>query len=175
MASSRDPQATAVAPADQARAAREWAALRARLSTVTPQAVARIVLVIAVLIGTLWLAVGTWPALAPFLVGGVIAYQLLPAVDALDRAMPRFLAAVVSVVALVAARIAVVVIVLPPLAAGFVQLAVDLPNQAEIDAAIADLQRRLGSLGDGASAVVLPVATSLLTSVRELLSNASGG
>jgi predicted PurR-regulated permease PerM len=175
MAVARDPAATSVTPAAQARAAREWAALRARLRTVTPQAVARIALVTAVIGGSLWLATATWPALAPFLVGGLIAYQLLPVVDALDRVMPRFLAALISVVATVAAIVAIVVIVLPPLVSSFVRLAVDLPSQAEVDAAIVDLQGQLGALPDGASTVVAPIVTSVLNSVRGLLTNASGG
>ena len=86
-----------------------------------------------------WLSRRHPPALVlPFVVGGLIAYQLLPVVDALDRvhaARPRR-----------AARgrrrgrasdRGRCVIVLPPLAHAFVRLAVDLPTPADIDAAIA--------------------------------------
>ncbi len=44
------------------------------------------------LILMLWLAVSTWPALAPFAVGAVLAYALLPVVNWLDRFLPRTIA-----------------------------------------------------------------------------------
>ena len=84
--------------ARQQHAAAEWAALRGRLRTITPQAIGRSVVALAAIGGTLWLAAATWPALLPFVVGGLIAYQLLPVVDGLDRVLPRGLAALLSVV-----------------------------------------------------------------------------
>ena len=71
---------TATAAA-QRHAAREWAGFRARLATVTPQAIARAALAAGVLAGTGLLASATWPALLPFVIGGLIAYQLLPVVE----------------------------------------------------------------------------------------------
>lgn len=159
--------------ARQQHAAAEWAALRDRLRTITPQAIGRTVLALAAIGGTLWLAGATWPALLPFVVGGLIAYQLLPVVDTLDRVMPRFLAAALSVIVAVAVLIGAIVIVVPPLANGFVRLALDLPTSAEVDAAIADLQQQLGSLPEGSAAVIIPVVTTLVGTARDVLSGAS--
>src|SRR6478672_2265512 len=135
----------ASATARRAHAAAEWAALRDRLRTITPQAIGRGALTLGAIAGTVWLAAASWPALLPFVVGGLLAYELLPVVDALDRVLPRSLAALASVLVAVAVVIGIAVVVIPPLAAGFVRLASDLPTPAEADAAIDRLQARLGS------------------------------
>ncbi len=156
-------------------AAAEWAALRARLRTITPQAVGRSILTVAVGVVAIAVAVGTWPALLPFFVGGIIAYGLLPVVDVLDRFMPRAMAALLSVSAAVLAVGAVLVLVLPPLANAFVRFALGLPTAVEIDAALASLQDRLGSLPEGTAAVAAPILGQLAVAVRETLAGASGG
>jgi predicted PurR-regulated permease PerM len=167
---------TADAPDRRAHAAAEWAALRGRLQTVTPQAIGRTALTFAAIGATLWLAAATWPAVLPFVVGGLLAYELLPVVDALDRVLPRSLAALASVLAAVAVVIGIALIVVPPLAAAFVRLAGDLPTQAEIDAAIGRLQDQFGTLPEGsAAAVLIPVATTLAATVRDVFSGAAGG
>ncbi|HEY7131460.1 MAG TPA: AI-2E family transporter, partial [Candidatus Limnocylindrales bacterium] len=160
--------------AQKRRAAAEWAELRDRLRTVTPRGLGRTALAAAVVGGTIWLGLATWPSLLPFVVGGLIAYQLLPVVDALDRLMPRFLAALVSVLATVAAILAVLILVIPPLAGAFVRLASDLPTSSDIDQAIANLQARLGSLPDGSQAVIVPVVTAIATTARDTFAGAAG-
>ena len=161
--------------ARQQHAAAEWAALRDRLRTITPQAIGRTALVLAAIGGTIWLAAATWPSLLPFVVGGLIAYQLLPVVDSLDRVMPRGIAALVSVLAAVAILIGALVIVVPPLASAFVRFAVDLPSSADIDAAIARLQAQLGNLPEGSEGVIVPVVTTLASTVRDLFAGAGSG
>ena len=79
--------------AARARARAAWADLGDRLATVTPAAVGRAVLGVAVIAAITLFAAGTWPALLPFAVGGLLAYAVLPVVDGLDRIMPRALAA----------------------------------------------------------------------------------
>jgi predicted PurR-regulated permease PerM len=156
-------------------AAAEWADLRDRLRTITPQAVGRAV-VVAAAIGTgFWLTQATWPTILPFVVGGLITYQLLPVVDALDRVMPRLLASIVSVLAVVAVIIGIAVLVLPPLANVFVRFALDLPTSSDVDQAIANLQQRLGSLPEGSAAVIIPVLTAVATAIRDTVSGAAGG
>ena len=103
----------ATATARRAHAAAEWAALRDRLRTITPQAIGRGALTLGAIAGAVWLAAASWPALLPFVIGGLLAYQLLPVVDALDRVLPRSLAALVSVLAALAVVIAIGVIVHP--------------------------------------------------------------
>src|SRR5262245_9137063 len=154
-------------------AAAKWAELRDRLRTVTPQAVGRSALALAVLAGAGWLVSTTWPSFLPFVLGGLIAYQLLPVVDALDRMMPRFVAAIVAVVAAVAVVVGILVLLLPPLAAAFVRFANELPDQTDIQAAIDRLQAQLGSLPQGSAAVVIPAIASLAGAVRDVFAGAS--
>src|SRR5262245_53540665 len=130
--------------ARQDYAAGQWAAFRARRRTGTPQALGRGARTAVVMAAALWLGVATWPAVLPFVVGGLIAYQLLPLVDSLDRFLPRLLAALLSVLAAVAAVAAVALVVLPPLALAFVRFAVDLPTSAQINQALQDLEAQLG-------------------------------
>jgi predicted PurR-regulated permease PerM len=161
--------------ARQTHAAAEWAALRDRLKTVSPQAIGRALLAVAAVGVAVWLSVASWPAVLPFVVGGLVAYQLLPVVDAMDRVMPRALAALIAVLVAVGAIVAVLIVVLPPLARGFVRFAVDLPTAADIDAAIANLQNQLGSLPEGSADIVVPVATTLAATARDTLAGAAGG
>jgi predicted PurR-regulated permease PerM len=154
-------------------AAAQWADLRDRLQTVTPQAIGRGLVAAVALAGALWLSIASWPALLPFVIGGLVTYQLVPVVDALDRVMPRMLAAILSVIAVVAAIIAIAVLILPPLATVFVRYAVDLPTAADIDAAVARLQQQLAALPDGSAAVVVPVLTTLAGTIRDVFSGAA--
>jgi predicted PurR-regulated permease PerM len=161
--------------ARQRYAAAQWVELRDRLRTVTPQAVARSAIAIAAVAGAVAVTRATWPALLPFFLGGLVAYELLPIVDALDRVMPRFLAAVVAVVGTVAIIVGIAILVLPPLATTFVRFAQELPTSAEIDQAVARLQGQLGSLPEGSAAVVVPVLAALAGTVRDAMSGSANG
>jgi len=148
--------------------------LRARLRTVTPQAVGRAALTAVALVGAAWLASATWPALLPFVVGGLIAYQLLPLVDTLDRFMPRGLAALISVLAAVAVVVAIAVVVLPPLALAFVRFAVDLPTSDQINQALQNLEAQLGNLPEGSAGVLIPILDSVATAIKDAFAGAAG-
>jgi len=167
--------AEASAQAGRAHAAAEWAALRARLQTITPQAVGRGLLTLAAIGGTVWLAAASWPALVPFVVGGLLAYELLPLVDALDRVLPRSLAALVSVLAALAVVVVIGLIVIPPLANGFVRLSQTLPTPQQVDDALNRLQAQAGSLPEGSAALLLPVVGTIASTVRDIFSGAAGG
>jgi predicted PurR-regulated permease PerM len=158
----------------QVHASAEWATLRARLRTVTPQQLGRAALTAVVFVGAAWLAAATWPAFLPFVVGGLIAYGLLPVVDALDKFMPRWIAALVAVLGAVATVAAIAIVVLPPLALGFVRFASDLPTAADIDAAVQRLEAQLGNLPEGSAAVLIPVLGSIGSTVHDAFANASG-
>jgi len=161
--------------ARKAYAADQWVDLRDRLQTVTPQAIGRATVAVVATVGAIALTVASWPAAAPFIVGGLVTYELLPVVDALDRVMPRLLAAILSVLAVVAAIVAIGLLILPPLANVFVRYAADLPTPADIDAAVARFQQQLASLPDGSTAILIPILTSLASTVREAFSGATGG
>jgi predicted PurR-regulated permease PerM len=156
-------------------AAREWAVLRARLRSITPQTLARAALGTAVVATVVGATLATWPALLPFAIGGLIAYTLLPVVDGLDRVMPRWLAAVVAMTGLLAAVIATFAIVAPPLAVGFVQLARELPTGGEVDNAVSSLEEQVGVLPEGSQAVVVPVLQAAARVVSDLFSGMTTG
>lgn len=157
--------------ARKAYAARRWAELRDNVASTTPQAIGRAALTVAVVAGSLWVAVATWPTLLPFMVGGLIAYMLLPVVDALDAVMPRGLAAGLSVLGVLAAIVAVGVIVGPPLVRAFAQLAVDLPTAADINAALDRARTQLASLPEGSAAAVIPVLATLAATARDVVAS----
>lgn len=159
----------------QARAAAQWERLRQRLRTITPQALARSALVVAVTGAGLWLTAATWPAAAPFAIGAILAYVLLPLVDSLDRIMPRSLAAIIAVVAVVGVIGAVLVVVLPPLAGAFVRFAAELPTAAQIEEALARMQAGEVSLPEGSQVIVVPALEALAGAVRAALADTSGG
>ena len=65
-------------PEARARARVRWADFRNRLESVSPEAIGRGLLALAVIGIALSLAIASWPALVPFIVGAVIAYAVLP-------------------------------------------------------------------------------------------------
>jgi predicted PurR-regulated permease PerM len=158
-----------VDPTRASRAAAEWSAVRARIRSITPRTLARAGLAAAVATGVAAATIGTWPALLPFAVGGLIAYTLLPVVDGLDRVMPRPLAAVTAMTGVVAGLIAILALVVPPLAAGFVRLALELPTSEEVRAAVLEFERSLGG-PEGSEGVVAPVAQALAAVATDLFS-----
>ena len=157
-----------------ARSRAEWASLRRRLETVTPATLARAGLTVGAGLVVLAVAAGTWPALMPFLVGAVIAYSVLPLVNRLDTVLPRGLAALVSVLAVVGLLVAIVAIVLPPLVASVGQLATSLPGREDVDRALADAETWLGGQPLG-NDVLAPALTSIVLRIRETMQSASGG
>jgi len=159
----------------ESNAAREWAALRGRIRTITPQALARAGLTVAVTAGIAAATTSTWPALMPFAVGGLIAYALLPLVDALNRVMPRPAAAALSMAGVVVGLIAVLALVVPPLAAGFVRFALELPAGSEVRDAVLSFDDRLGIPPDASATVVIPVVEALARVVKDAFAGMSGG
>ena len=155
-------------------AAAQWDGLRDRLRTVTPQAIGRAVLATTVVGGALWLGAATWPAVVPFIAGGLFAYLLLPLVDALDRILPRWLAAVIIVLAAVAAVVAVLAVVLPPLAGAFVRFAGELPTAQQIKDAIDRWQAGQATVPDGSQVIVVPALEALASAIKAALADASG-
>ena len=163
------PPARAAARA-HARAA--WADLRDRLATVTPAALGRAGLGLAVVATVVAAVLATWPALLPFAVGGLLAYAVLPVVDALDRILPRSFAAVLSMLAVLALAVGVLVIVVPPLTSAIIELSGRIPSPDEIDA---QLQSLLGGLPEEARTIAGPILVTVAAVARDGLGDASGG
>ncbi len=122
-----------------------------------------------------WLAVASWPALAPFLVGAVLAYAVLPLANRLDRYMPRVLAAVLAELVAVAILAGVVIAIVPPLVNGVVQVAGRLPSQAEVQASLASLEASLGELQEPVRGIVLAVVTEATASLRRAMDGTVAG
>ncbi|MCO5194605.1 MAG: AI-2E family transporter [Anaerolineae bacterium] len=78
------------------RSQHAWRAFGRRIRSITPSELGRSLLVLGVIGLLLWLIIGSWPALVPFLIGGVFAYIMLPFVNWMDRFMPRALATTIS-------------------------------------------------------------------------------
>jgi len=156
----------------RARAAAEWSALRQQLQTITPTGAARGALVVGVFLAVAAMVVATWPTLLPFAVGGLIAWAVLPIVDALDRVMPRSLAAILSVVGVIALVVAVVVAVLPPFALALIEFARQIPDQAQINSEVSTL---LAGLPDETRQVVEPILTAAAAVAGDTLNGSSGG
>src|SRR5262245_2492149 len=85
------------AAAERARGA--WQDLRLRLRGVTPSGLAHAGLILGAIATTGWVVKATWPALLPFVVGGVVAYIVLPIVNRLEAVMSRPLAALATMLA----------------------------------------------------------------------------
>jgi len=155
----------------QARARLAWADLRGRLATVTPAALGRTVLTVGVIALMFGFAAATWPTLLPFVIGGLLAYAVLPVVNALDRIMPRALAAAITMLGAVAALVAAIVVVVPPLAGALVELARQIPPADQIDQTV---EGALGGLPADARTAILPIATEIAATLRTALDDTSG-
>jgi predicted PurR-regulated permease PerM len=154
---------------DRARAS--WAALGDRLRTVTPAALGRTVLTVLVIATIVAFSAATWPTLLPFVVGALLAYAVLPVVDALDRVMPRGLAAVTAMLGAVAVLVGALVIVIPPLTSSLLQLAGQLPAGSALQDAI---DEALAGLPQEARDVVVPIIISAAEAIRGGIDSTSG-
>jgi predicted PurR-regulated permease PerM len=157
--------------AGRARARVAWADLRGRLATVTPAALGRVALTIVVLAVTIGMMVATWPALLPFVIGGLLAYTVLPVVNTLDRVMPRFAAAALSMLGIIAIVDAAIVAVVPPLVSAIIEVAGLIPSPSELDSAV---EGALGDLPQESRDIIAPVLLALTTAVENGLSGVSG-
>ena len=153
-------------PEARARAGVRWATLGNRLRTISPEALTKGAIA-ALVVGTAaTLSVATWPSLAPFFVGTVIAYAVLPIANRLDTFMPRVIAALLAELVAVAILIGVLLIVVPPILNGLVEVALRLPSGEELRGRLVGLQAELGELPEPARTVVLAVATESATNLQ---------
>jgi predicted PurR-regulated permease PerM len=169
----RTPQDAAIArlrPARE-RSRAEWALLRTRLATITPQAIGRGTLSLVVVLVAAWLAVATWPSLLPFAIGGLLAYTIYPLVGVLDRVMPRVLAAAIALAAGLVALVVLVAIVIPPLVAVTIEVLRELPGSTQLADLRAQLDAYLATLPEGARALVVGVLERVSSIVSSGLSS----
>ena len=150
----------------QQRAGAAWRALGARIRTVTPAGVGRIVVVTFTVLALAALLGVTWPAIVPFLAGGVLAYAVLPVVDRLDRYMPRAVAGLLAVVAVVAAVIAFLVVVGPPILAQLVKIFLELPTGDRLADVGVRVRDWLATLPDGSRTIATEVIERVVTILK---------
>ncbi len=167
------PQEAAIArlapSVDRSRA--EWRLLRARLATITPQALGRGLLSTVVVVVAGWLAIATWPSLLPFAVGGLLAYTIYPIVGRLDRIMPRVLAAALALAGGLIVLVLVVAIVVPPLVSFSIQFLRDLPSSTQLADLRAQLDAYLATLPEGARTLVVGILERVAAIARDGLSS----
>jgi predicted PurR-regulated permease PerM len=123
-----------------------WQQLGQSTRRTRPVTVARYALVIGALAALVWLANTAWQSLVPFIVGGFIAYAVLPLVNRLDRLMPRWFAALVVVLG-VLAFIALFIAALVPLILQQVLVLINsLPTVDKLQQGTAQINQSLSTL-----------------------------
>lgn len=161
--------------ARKAYAAARWGLLADRLRTVTPETVARVAISLAAIGGAVWLAAASWPALAPFVAGVVIAYAVLPIANRLDRVMPRALAALLAELAALAVLGGVALLIVPPFIHSLVIVAGMLPTADRITAIVDQLQGSLGELQEPIRGIVLAVTSQVVANLAAFLDGVVSG
>ncbi len=141
-----------------------WRRVGLQLRSITPKQFARFGLVAVTLIAISWLLVRSWPALIPFLVGIVLAYALLPVVNGLDRLMPRTLAALLSMLTVIALLALFVALLIPALVSQYERVAAILPDKERVQTLVNDLDRSLENLP-------APVRETVVDSLDQIAAN----
>ncbi|MCJ7712766.1 MAG: AI-2E family transporter, partial [Chloroflexi bacterium] len=160
-------------PAARARARERWHVLRDRLRTVRPEALAKGVIGLVLIGVSLSLAVASWPALMPFVIGAVLAYAVLPTANRLDAVMPRVFAALIAELVAVALLVGVAAVVAPPLLNGLLVVAQKLPTPDEIQAGVVNLQAQVGSIPEPMRSIALSVLTQTTANLQGVLQELS--
>jgi len=127
------------------RAAAQWRRVGDAILTVTPSAVARMILAVIAIAAPIWLAWASWPAVVPFIVGGAIAYAVLPLVNALDRIMPRLAAALLATGSVILIIIAIPVLILRVLTLEVYNTYRSLPTADEVRHFMENLDQSMSS------------------------------
>ncbi len=156
-------------PAARSRARVRWHALADRLRTIRPEALAKGAIGLTLAVVSVQLAVASWPALLPFIVGAVLAYAVLPIANRLDRFMPRVLAALLAELLAVGLLVGVALLVVPPLLNGLIIVAGKLPAPADIQAWVASLQAQLGTIPEPMRTIALAVMTQTAANLQGVL------
>jgi predicted PurR-regulated permease PerM len=155
-------------PAARTRARERWHVLSDRLRTIRPEALAKGAIGFILIAVSAQLAVASWPALMPFIVGAVLAYAVLPLATRLDRFMPRVLAALLAELVAVGLLVGVAALVIPPLLSGLGVVVQKLPTPEAIRAAVATLQDQVGTT------IPEPMRTIALALMAQTAANLQG-
>jgi len=154
--------------ADQ-QAGLAWRQLGLRLRTVTPGRLAQSVLLVGVLAAIIWLIWYTWVALIPFVVGGIIAYAVLPLVNRLDRFMPRLLAVLLAMSLVLLVIGAFFWLLAPILAEQFYLIYANLPGLAEVRGYLDQAKAYVTTLPEPTQQVINNASTQAMAKVQQNL------
>ena len=157
------------APEARVRAGQRWRLLKERLQSVSPQSLTRALLGLGVVGIAAWLALASWPALAPFAVGAILAYAVLPIANRLSAFMPRVLAALLAELVAVGLLVGVVVVVVPPLIAAVTAVVDGLPSAGQLEAWVAQLQQQLGAMPEPMRSIVVNLLTQVSANLQAVL------
>jgi predicted PurR-regulated permease PerM len=116
------------------------------LRAVTPSGLVHFALIAGAVSAIVWLIRASWPALFPFLIGAVIAYAVVPVVEALERVMPRVLAAFLTMAGVVLFIVAFLALVLPPIARELYQVYQSVPSADDVTRYRTQLNQYIGTL-----------------------------
>lgn len=143
-----------------------WRQVRLHLRAITPSGLAHALLLV-VAVGTIvWMVVASWPALLPFVAGGVMAYTVLPIVNRLDRIMPRPLAVLLTMAAVVLLLVLIMRAVIPPLAREVQHLYLALPSVSEVQLYLEHLDTYTSTLPDPVRSLIQREADIAVTNLR---------
>ncbi|MCB0166271.1 MAG: AI-2E family transporter [Anaerolineae bacterium] len=160
---------TAASPGRQA-----WARLGQRLHNITPAGLMRFLLVTGAFLAIGWLIWYTRLALIPFIIGGVIAYMVLPLVNRLDRVMPRILAILLALSLVAAVLVLFVTLLIPILIDQIYRIYLLLPGMDDIQNYRQQLNDYLSTLPEPTRAAIndayLQASTQIETNMSLYLS-----
>jgi predicted PurR-regulated permease PerM len=124
----------------------EWQKLGQSTRRTRPVTIARYALVIGALAALVWLANTAWQSLVPFVVGGFIAYAVLPLVNRLDRIMPRWFASLVVVLGVLAFIVLFIATLVPLIVQQVLVLINNLPKADQLQQSTAQINQSLTTL-----------------------------
>lgn len=143
------------------KARQAWGRVGTAVRSITPSMLVRGLLWLGAVTAVVWLITSTWPALLPFLIGGAVAYALLPLTNSLNRFMPRaFAVAIALVVALCILGLVVYAsaIILGRQAVFLLRI---VPGQAEVNALISQLEDSLAGVSPALRQTIVQTARQL--------------
>lgn len=141
-----------VASANQGR--ESWHRFGLRLRSVTPSQLVRFLLGVVAVTAVAWLAWTARLALLPFILGGILAYIMLPIVNQLDRFLPRWFASLLTMGAVTAVIIYTLMQTVPLIAAQVYNVAITIPTEAELATYTEELSEVIETLPTPAQVVV---------------------
>jgi predicted PurR-regulated permease PerM len=148
-----------------------WQQLGQSTRRAKPVTVARYALVIGALAALLWLANTAWQSLVPFIVGGFIAYAVLPFVNRLDRIMPRWFASLIVVLGVLAFVALFIATFVPLIVQQVVVLINGLPTVEQIQQSRVQLDQSLSTLPEALRVAINQFLTEAGQSYRASIDN----